>query len=81
MGKVHYLFPDSDYMEIPHQKLEPKILRAVIAEYVTREGTDYGDRIYSLDEKIAAVRAQLEDGRARIVFDTESETCNIIAVR
>ena len=65
-------------MEIPYQKLEPEILRAVIAEYVTREGTDYGDRVFSLDEKIAMVRSQLENGRARIVFDTESETCNVV---
>lgn len=67
-------------MEIPYQKLEPEILRAVIAEFVTREGTDYGDRVFSLDEKVAAVRRQLEDGSARIVFDTESESCNVVAV-
>ncbi|MGK0237957.1 MAG: hypothetical protein ACI92G_001421 [Candidatus Pelagisphaera sp.] len=67
-------------MEIPYQKFEPEILRAVIAEYVSREGTDYGDRVYSLDEKIAMVQSQLEDGSARIVFDTESETCNVVPV-
>lgn len=67
-------------MEIPYQKLEPRILRAVIVEFVTREGTDYGDRVFSLDEKVAAVQRQLDDGSARIVFDTESETCNIVKV-
>ncbi len=67
-------------MEIPYKKLEPEILRAVIVEYVTREGTDYGDQVYSLDEKVSSVRRQLEDGSARIVFDTESETCNVVAV-
>ncbi len=68
-------------MEIPYQKLEAKILRAVIVEFVTREGTDYGDQVFSLDEKVAAVERQLEDGIARIVYDTESETCNVVAVR
>ncbi len=67
-------------MEIPYQKLEPEILRAVITEFVTREGTDYGDHVFSLDEKIAAVRRQLVEGCARIVFDVESETCNVVAV-
>lgn len=67
-------------MEIPYCKLEPEVLRAVIKEFVTREGTDYGDRVYSLEEKIAAVRTQLEQGTARILFDTESETCNVVAV-
>ncbi|MGY8695083.1 MAG: YheU family protein [Verrucomicrobiia bacterium] len=68
-------------MEIPYQKFEAKILRAVIVEFVTREGTDYGDQVFSLDEKVAAVERQLEDGIARIVYDTESETCNVVAVR
>lgn len=68
-------------MEIPYQKLEPEILRAVIVEFVSREGTDYGDQVFSLDEKVAAVQRQLEDGTARIVFDAEDETCNVVAVR
>ena len=67
-------------MEIPYQKLAPETLRGVIAEYVTREGTDYGDQVYSLDEKIAAVQLQLESGSAKIIFDPESETCNVVAV-
>jgi len=67
-------------MDIPYLKLEPQILRAVIEEFVTREGTDYGDRVFSLDEKIAAVQLQLENGSARIVFDTDSETCNVVVV-
>lgn len=68
-------------MEIPYRRLGSEILRAVIVEFVTREGTDYGDRVYSLDEKIAAVQLQLEDGTARIEYDTESETCNVVVVR
>ena len=68
-------------MEIPYQKLEPEILRAVIVEFVSREGTDYGDQVFSLDEKVAAVQRQLEEGSARIVFDAEDETCNVVAVR
>ena len=67
-------------MDIPYLKLEPQILRAVIEEFVTREGTDYGDRVFTLDEKIAAVQRQLENGSAHIVFDNYSETCNVVVV-
>jgi uncharacterized protein len=67
-------------MEIPYKQLNADTLRAVITEYVTRESTDYGDKEYSLDDKIAAVQFQLKKGSARIVFDTESETCNVVAV-
>jgi uncharacterized protein YheU (UPF0270 family) len=65
-------------MEIPFQRLEPETLRAVITEYVTRESTEYGDKAFSLDEKIASVQLQLENGNATIVFDTVSETCNVV---
>lgn len=67
-------------MEIPYQKLKPEILHAVMVEFVTREGTDYGDRVFTLEEKVAAVRRQLDEGSARVVFDTETESCNIVPV-
>lgn len=67
-------------MDIPFRKLDHETLRAVISEYVTRESTDYGDKVFSLNEKIAAVQLKLEEGSAKIVFDTENETCNIMVV-
>jgi uncharacterized protein YheU (UPF0270 family) len=47
---------------------------------VLREGTDYGEREFSLEQKVAQVRAQLERGRARIVFDPESNSVTIEVV-
>lgn len=67
-------------MENPYQKFESEILRAVITEYATRENTDCGERVFALNEKIEVVQYQLENGSARIVFDTESESCNVISV-
>lgn len=65
-------------MEIPFDRLAPEILRAVIEEFVTREGTDYGDVEYSLDDKIEQVRKLLVQGKAHIVFDEASESCDIV---
>jgi uncharacterized protein YheU (UPF0270 family) len=39
-------------MEIPHSQLSKEVLDAVIEEFITREGTDYGDRVISLDDKV-----------------------------
>jgi len=47
---------------------------------VLREGTDYGAREHSLEQKVAQVRAQLEHGRARILFDPETNTVTIEVV-
>ena len=65
-------------MEIPHRDLSDEALRGVVESFVLREGTDYGPRDYSLEEKIAAVTRQLERGEAVIVFDPETETVSIV---
>jgi len=64
-------------MDIPFSALSKETLRAVIEEYVTREGTDYGLEEFSLEQKIAQVKAQLEHGEIRIDYDPESQTCNL----
>ena len=52
----------------------------MIESFVLREGTDYGEREYSLDQKVAQVRAQLQRGQARILFDPETNTVTIEVV-
>ena len=64
-------------MIIPHQELSPDALQALVEEFVTRSGTDYGSSEASLAEKVAQVLRQLENGEAVIVFDPAMEACNI----
>ena len=68
-------------VEVPLDSLGDATLRAVIESFVNREGTDYGARERSFEDKIADVRRQLERGTARIVFDPETESVNIVPVR
>ncbi|QTA83778.1 UPF0270 [Desulfonema limicola] len=65
-------------MEIPYEKLNPDTLDALIQELVTRNGTDYGEREFSLEDKIKQVKAGLKSGKAVITYDKKTETCNII---
>ena len=65
---------------IPHTELSPEALRGVIESFVLREGTDYGWREYSLDEKVAHVARQLERGEARIMFDPITESVDIVKI-
>jgi uncharacterized protein YheU (UPF0270 family) len=65
-------------MIIPYQALQPDTLTNLIEEFVLREGTDYGHGEYPLDKKVAAVRRQLERNEVVVVFDSETETCNIV---
>ncbi len=64
-------------MIIPHQELSPDALHALVEEFVTRSGTDYGNCETPLREKVQQVVQQLEKGEAVIVYDTTLETCNI----
>jgi uncharacterized protein YheU (UPF0270 family) len=63
---------------IPFKELSPEALRGVIEEFVTRDGTDYGEREIPLDTKVQQVLYQLHAGKAVITFDQKTETCNIL---
>ena len=64
-------------MEIPHQRLPPDVLTRVSEEFVTREGTEYGEHDVPMAVKVASVRTQLQRGEAVVVFDPESQTTSI----
>ena len=63
---------------IPYDQLSPEALQGVIEEFVTRDGTDYGEIEVSLEIKISQVLEQIKSGKAVIVFDQETETCTIL---
>lgn len=63
---------------IPHTELSADALRGVIESFVLREGTDYGDQHYSLDQKVDHVLRQLERNEAQIMFDPNTETIDIV---
>ena len=63
---------------VPHTQLSAELLRGVVESFVLREGTDYGEREVSLEQKVANVIRQLERGEAHIVFDPESESISIV---
>jgi uncharacterized protein len=63
---------------IPYDQLSQEALHGVIEEFVTREGTDYGESEVSLETKVQQVMNQLHSGKAVIVFDRKTETCNIL---
>lgn len=75
--------PDEEPQEpvpIPYTELSPDALLGVIESFVLREGTDYGERDYSLEQKVAHVKRQLERGEARILFDPNTESVDIVVI-
>jgi uncharacterized protein YheU (UPF0270 family) len=65
--------PESE-IKIPYERLPSATLRAVIEEFVTRDGTEMTDSAV----KIESVLRQLRSGEVEVWFDSETQTCNIL---
>ena len=65
--------------KIPVDRLSPEALQGVIEEFISREGTDYGEREVSRETKFRQVKSRLEKGSAVLIFDDEAETTNIFS--
>jgi len=62
---------------IPVNKLSSETLQAVIEEFISREGTDYGAIEVSRQASVSQVKHKLEKGLAVLIYDDETETTNI----
>jgi len=65
---------------VPHTELSAEALRGIAEAFVLREGTDYGERDVSHEQKVAQVIRQLERGEARIMFDPLDASVTIVPV-
>jgi hypothetical protein len=62
---------------IPVNRLSPEALQGVIKEFISRDGTDYGEREAAPETNFRQIRHKLENGSAVLIFDDETETTNI----
>lgn len=65
-------------MIIPHEQISDDALQGLLEEFITREGTDYGETEVSLAQKVAQVKRQLVRGDIVVVFDPASESVSIL---
>jgi uncharacterized protein YheU (UPF0270 family) len=74
--------PGSEHgVEVPYTDLRADTLRNLVEEFVTRDGTDYGEVEKTLEQKVAALMRQLESGDAKISYESDSQSINIVARR
>ncbi|MBT3144327.1 YheU family protein [Neptunomonas phycophila] len=65
-------------MIIPAEALSPDTLNALIEEFVTRDGTDYGDHETDLATKVSQVKALLARKEVVIIFNEATEQAGIV---
>ena len=66
-------------MIVPHSELQAETLQALVEEFVSREGTDYGGPEFSLQQKVEQVLRQLAQGQAFIIYSELHESCSIVS--
>ncbi len=64
-------------VEVPVSMLSADALRGVVESFVLREGTDYGAREFTHEEKVAQVLAALARDEARIFFDPATDSVTL----
>lgn len=69
--------PEEGVLEIPYQRLSEQALAGIIEEFISREGTDYGDYDFSFENKKQQVLRQIIRGTAIILFDPSAQTCQL----
>lgn len=72
---------NEDWVVVPVAALSLQALNGLIEQYVLREGTEYGKRDYSLEEKVRRVRSQLDSGKVLIVYSDELGLAELIPER
>ncbi|HKK23715.1 MAG TPA: YheU family protein [Pseudohaliea sp.] len=68
----------ASFLRIPPERVPPATLAALLEEYASRDGTDYGQRERSLTEKREALASQLASGELQLLFDTDSESWDLL---
>jgi uncharacterized protein YheU (UPF0270 family) len=66
-------------MIIPMDALSDEALNGLIEEFVTRDGTDYGEIETSLAHKVTQVKAQLKRGDVVILYSEARGDVNIVS--
>lgn len=65
-------------MIIPPESLSEEALQGVLEEFISRDGTDYGESELSLEAKVARLKPQVMRSEVLIVFDDTLECVTLM---
>jgi uncharacterized protein YheU (UPF0270 family) len=68
----------ANFIAVPASGLASETLNALLEEFASRDGTDYGETETPLDQKVTSLRAQLNCGELQILYDTDSEQWDLV---
>jgi uncharacterized protein YheU (UPF0270 family) len=68
----------AEFVAVPMQRLQENVLQALLEEFASRDGTDYGERELSLAEKVQSLEGKLKVGELQMLYDTDSEQWDLL---
>jgi len=68
----------AQFIEVPCERLAAPTLDGLLEEYASRDGTDYGLVERSLQDKVASLRARLQDKSLVLLYDSASEQWDLL---
>ena len=68
----------AQFVLVPVKRLQADVLQALLEEYASRDGTDYGERERTLEEKVAQLLRQLRANELQILYDVDSEQWDLL---
>ncbi len=66
------------FVHIPPSALAADTLDALLEEFASRDGTDYGERETPMASRVAQLRTRLLSGEIQLLFDGDSETWDLL---
>jgi len=68
----------AQFVLVPFDRLQAEVLQALLEDYATRDGTDYGERELTTQEKVQQLQRQLSAGELQILYDADSEQWDLV---
>ena len=65
-------------VRVPHERVPKATLQALLEEYASRDGTDYGERETPLATRVAQLQRCLVEGSIALLYDTGSESWDLL---
>ena len=66
------------WLRIPFEQLQADTLTAILEEFISREGTDYGLQEVSFEQQLEKARQSMLSGDVVIVYDSQLESCQLL---
>ena len=68
----------AQFIEVPPRRLQEDVLQALLEEYASRDGTDYGEQELTLEKKVRSLQRQIRSSDLCIIYDADSQEWDLL---